>query len=196
MRSWALWKVGKVSLFPLIQRLVALPFDTTLLVGNPLITNHWFIYYLVHDCRILTGIQAYSVSWYLQQWKSSPEIKLKCCIKPVFTCCVFRHLYSTCRPICVSDVYCLVTIFNCSQDKVTVLSTISSSRDLLAELVGYQRLPDDQLRKVKQLKDLLESILMLDPAKRISINAALAHPFIQEKIWGEIAFLVTTNRVK
>lgn len=38
------------------------------------------------------------------------------------------------------------------------------------------------MRKVKQLKDLLEGILMLDPAKRISINAALAHPFIQEKI--------------
>ena len=63
-----------------------------------------------------------------------------------------------------------------------MLSTISSSRDLLAELVGYQRLPEDQMRKVKQLKDFLENVLMLDPAKRISINAALAHPFIQEKI--------------
>lgn len=63
-----------------------------------------------------------------------------------------------------------------------MLSTISPTRDLLAELVGFQRLPEDQMRKVKQLRDLLESILMLDPAKRISINSALAHPFIQEKI--------------
>jgi len=63
-----------------------------------------------------------------------------------------------------------------------VLSTIAPNRDLLAELVGYQRLPEDQMRKVKQLKDLLESVLMLDPAKRISINGALSHPFIQEKI--------------
>ncbi|KAH3769421.1 hypothetical protein DPMN_170689, partial [Dreissena polymorpha] len=68
------------------------------------------------------------------------------------------------------------------REKTTVMSTISPSRDLLAELIGYQRLPEDQLRKVKHLKDLLENILMLDPAKRISIKAALSHPFITEKI--------------
>ena len=75
------------------------------------------------------------------------------------------------------------TIFFFSlQEKVTVLSSISPSKDLLQELVGYQRLPEDQLRKVTQLKDLLEKILMLDPSKRISINQALTHPFIQEKM--------------
>lgn len=68
------------------------------------------------------------------------------------------------------------------REKVTVLSSISPSKDLLQELVGYQRLPEDQLRKVTQLKDLLEKILMLDPSKRISINQALTHPFIQEKM--------------
>ncbi|XP_055949510.1 serine/threonine-protein kinase PRP4 homolog [Argiope bruennichi] len=68
------------------------------------------------------------------------------------------------------------------REKVVVLTNINPSRDLQAELVGSQRLPDDQYRKVCQLKDLLEKILMLDPAKRISINQALTHPFIQEKI--------------
>ncbi|XP_013378564.1 serine/threonine-protein kinase PRP4 homolog [Lingula anatina] len=68
------------------------------------------------------------------------------------------------------------------REKVTVLGNVSPSRDLLAELIGYQRLPEDQMRKVTQLKDLLEKMLMLDPAKRISINHALTHPFIQEKI--------------
>ncbi|ESO90998.1 hypothetical protein LOTGIDRAFT_191489 [Lottia gigantea] len=68
------------------------------------------------------------------------------------------------------------------REKVTVLSSISPSKDLLAELIGYQRLPDDQLRKVTQLKDLLEKTLMLDPSKRFSISQALNHPFIQEKI--------------
>lgn len=68
------------------------------------------------------------------------------------------------------------------QEKVVVLTNINPSRDLQAELVGSQRLPDDQYRKVCQLKDLLEKILMLDPAKRITINQALTHPFIQEKI--------------
>lgn len=62
------------------------------------------------------------------------------------------------------------------------MGTINPNKDLLSELVGYQRLPDDQVKKVNQLKDLMEKILMLDPAKRISINHALTHPFIQEKI--------------
>ena len=65
---------------------------------------------------------------------------------------------------------------------MTVLTSINPAKDLLADLVGYQRLPEDQMRKVRQLKDLLENMLMLDLGKRISINAALAHPFIQEKI--------------
>lgn len=68
------------------------------------------------------------------------------------------------------------------REKVSVLSTISPTKDLLAELVGYQRLPEEQMVKVTQLKDLLDKILTLDPSKRISINDALKHPFIQDKI--------------
>ena len=63
-----------------------------------------------------------------------------------------------------------------------MLSTISPSKDLLAELIGYQRLPEDQQRKLTQLKDLLEKMLALDSSKRISLNQALTHPFIQEKL--------------
>lgn len=63
-----------------------------------------------------------------------------------------------------------------------MLSSISPSKDLLAELIGYQRLPEDQQRKVTQLKDLLEKILMLDSSKRININQALTHSFIQDKL--------------
>uniref|UniRef100_A0A8C6M2H2 Serine/threonine-protein kinase PRP4 homolog n=1 Tax=Nothobranchius furzeri TaxID=105023 RepID=A0A8C6M2H2_NOTFU len=69
-----------------------------------------------------------------------------------------------------------------NKEKVTVMSTINPTKDLLSELIGGQRLPEDQRKKVMQLKDLLEGTLMLDPAKRISINQALQHPFIQEKI--------------
>lgn len=68
------------------------------------------------------------------------------------------------------------------REKVVVMTNINASRDLQEELIGRQRLPEDQLRKVGHLKDLLEKILMLDPMKRISINQALTHPFIQEKI--------------
>lgn len=62
------------------------------------------------------------------------------------------------------------------------MSTISTSRDLHAELVGNQHLPDDQARKVNQLRDLLDRVLALDSAKRIPLNQALTHPFIHDKI--------------
>lgn len=67
------------------------------------------------------------------------------------------------------------------QEKVVVMSTLSATRDLSAEL-GGNSLPPEQNRKVGQLKDLLERTLMLDAGKRITVNHALAHPFIQEKI--------------
>lgn len=62
------------------------------------------------------------------------------------------------------------------------MSVINPSRDLISELVAGQALPSDQLKKVTQLRDLLEKALAIDPAKRVSINGALTHPFIQEKI--------------
>lgn len=62
------------------------------------------------------------------------------------------------------------------------MTVIKPSRDLQQELLADQSLPDDQQKKVTQLRDLLEKILTLDPGKRISLNQALAHPFIQEKI--------------
>ncbi|XP_026093451.1 serine/threonine-protein kinase PRP4 homolog [Carassius auratus] len=68
------------------------------------------------------------------------------------------------------------------REKVTVMSTINPTKDLLVDMIGGQRLPEDQRKKVMQLKDLLDGTLMLDPAKRISINQALQHLFIQEKI--------------
>lgn len=63
-----------------------------------------------------------------------------------------------------------------------VMSVVKSSRDLQAELVAGQALPPDQLKKVTQLKDMLEKALTIDPAKRISLNNALTHAFIQDKI--------------
>jgi serine/threonine-protein kinase PRP4 len=68
------------------------------------------------------------------------------------------------------------------REKVVVMSVVKVTRDLQAELVAGQALPSDQLRKVTQLKDMLEKALTIDPAKRISLNNALTHPFIQDKI--------------
>ncbi|XP_072544305.1 uncharacterized protein prpf4ba [Salminus brasiliensis] len=68
------------------------------------------------------------------------------------------------------------------REKVTMMSSINPTKDLLTDMVGRQRLPEDQRKKVVQLKDLLDQILVLDPAKRISINQALQHPYIQERM--------------
>lgn len=68
------------------------------------------------------------------------------------------------------------------REKIVVMPVIKSSRNLQNELIADQNLPDDQHRKVTQLKDLLDGIFALDPSKRISLNQALTHPFIQEKM--------------
>nr|XP_023026600.1 serine/threonine-protein kinase prp4 [Leptinotarsa decemlineata] len=68
------------------------------------------------------------------------------------------------------------------REKVVVMSVVKVTRELQSELIAGQALPPDQLRKVTQLKDLLEKALSIDPAKRISLNNALTHPFIQDKI--------------
>lgn len=62
------------------------------------------------------------------------------------------------------------------------MPVVKAIRDLQSELIAQQNLPEDQVRKVTQLRDLLDKIFALDPAKRISLNHALAHPFIQEKM--------------
>jgi len=67
------------------------------------------------------------------------------------------------------------------KEKVRVVTNIQPSVDLLKDLIGPQHLPDDQYKKVSQLRDLLDKMLALDPVKRISTHDALVHPFIQDK---------------
>lgn len=69
------------------------------------------------------------------------------------------------------------------REKVVVISSIKPTRDLQAELAPpHHRLATPEAKKIAQLKDLLERMLMLDPAKRASVNHCLAHPFIQDRI--------------
>ncbi|XP_075147453.1 pre-mRNA processing factor 4 kinase isoform X2 [Haematobia irritans] len=68
------------------------------------------------------------------------------------------------------------------REKIVVMPVVKATRNLQQELIADQNLPDDQHRKVTQLKDLLDNIFALDPSKRISLNQALTHLFIQEKM--------------
>ena len=71
------------------------------------------------------------------------------------------------------------------REKVTVMSTVNATVDLKKELLGGQsvsRVPEEQLRKINQLADLLDKCLSLDPSKRMTVNQALVHPFIVEKV--------------
>ena len=72
--------------------------------------------------------------------------------------------------------------FSLQQEKVTVMPSILVTFDLLAALVGEQSLDDAHMCKVHQFKEFLEKCLNLDPLKRLTINQALTHPFITEKI--------------
>lgn len=62
------------------------------------------------------------------------------------------------------------------------MNVVKPTRDLQQELIAHQNLPEEQVRKVTQLRDLLDKMFALDPSKRISLNHALAHPFIQDKV--------------
>lgn len=68
------------------------------------------------------------------------------------------------------------------QGKITVMGAINPNKEVVESLLGYKKLNEEHKRKVMQLKDLLDKCLMLDPAKRISLNQALSHPFITEKV--------------
>ncbi|VDN13633.1 unnamed protein product [Dibothriocephalus latus] len=68
--------------------------------------------------------------------------------------------------------------------KTTVMRNIQITRDLLSDLTDDPQLTPPILRKMTQFRDLLEKVLVLDPTRRISLNDALQHPFIVERIEG------------
>ncbi|KAG5442875.1 Serine/threonine-protein kinase PRP4 [Clonorchis sinensis] len=73
------------------------------------------------------------------------------------------------------------------REKVTVIRNLQPTRDLMTELSADTKMSEPILRKVTQFKDLLEKMLVLDPARRLPLNEALQHPFITERMSVESA---------
>ncbi|CAH2089540.1 unnamed protein product [Euphydryas editha] len=69
------------------------------------------------------------------------------------------------------------------RDKVVEVNNITTSRDLYKELKKCSQNPtSSEEKKMAQLKDLLEKMLILDPNQRLSVTNCLKHPFIQEEL--------------
>lgn len=65
------------------------------------------------------------------------------------------------------------------------MSCIRTSVDLRKELLGghaARRMSEGEFSKVDQFVDFLHKALNLNPEKRLSVEQALAHPFIVEKV--------------
>lgn len=58
------------------------------------------------------------------------------------------------------------------------METIKTKNDLAGALMAAKSATDDR-KQVLELKSLLDRMFTLDPAKRISVREALAHPFIK-----------------
>ena len=62
-----------------------------------------------------------------------------------------------------------------------MLANIPVTRQLHQDIASNHRMPEDQTKKIDQLKDLLEKILVIDTTKRITIRNASVHPFVDDK---------------
>lgn len=73
---------------------------------------------------------------------------------------------------------------SCSQPKISALPLIKSVGDLGLMLQGEQTLVGIDKKQLALFRDLLDNMLMVDPAKRFSPKDALGHKFFEEKIEG------------
>ncbi|XP_064073811.1 serine/threonine-protein kinase PRP4 homolog [Vanessa tameamea] len=69
------------------------------------------------------------------------------------------------------------------REKVVEITNITMSRDLYKELKKSSlNPPTGEEKKIIQLKDLLEKMLILDSNQRLSVTDCLKHPFIQDEL--------------
>jgi len=67
-------------------------------------------------------------------------------------------------------------------DKISVLTNLKPSRELISELIGDQELDREAYKRVVLFRDFLEPMLTMDPMKRITCGESLKSPFITEPL--------------
>ncbi|KAI6189568.1 CMGC/DYRK/PRP4 protein kinase [Aphelenchoides bicaudatus] len=67
-------------------------------------------------------------------------------------------------------------------DKVSVLTLLKPSRELITDLIGDQELDRDAYKRLVQFRDFLDPMLHMDPSKRITCGESLKSPFITEPL--------------
>lgn len=67
------------------------------------------------------------------------------------------------------------------------LVDVTEPLEELGGKLASRRASDDDRRDLAAFRELLEKMLALDPAKRISVRDALAHPFIKGRPPGGAA---------
>lgn len=70
---------------------------------------------------------------------------------------------------------------SCFQEVIKrILYVDKPNKDLKSELLGSNDAPvGEEAKKLTQLVDLLDKALILDPARRLTVQQALAHPFLK-----------------
>jgi len=63
--------------------------------------------------------------------------------------------------------------------KIRILKNLQPTVDMMGMLKRSQKLDSDEMKKLTQFKDLLEKMLIVDPARRITPKEALAHDFLK-----------------
>jgi len=76
---------------------------------------------------------------------------------------------------------------------VKVVPLVEVTRDLDKVLFPNSKLDEAQTKELLLLKDLLDKIFVYDPSKRLTVQQALAHPFLENNEKSSVSSPTTVS---